>query len=117
MRNLLLYAVIGLAFTGAIILLALVRPNISHTSFSFTFFTALLAIFLARMYWPARKMLKVWLLLSLLFAVHIVAFVTLLHYIREWPAFWYVLIMPVEVMIIAGIIYGCLKVLSSKSTI
>ncbi len=87
---------------------------ISHTWFSFVFFTVLLAIVLIKLYWSARKSAKLWLLLAFAFLVHIVAYAAFLSHVQEWPALWYLLTMPVEVMVFAAIIYKCLKVLPAK---
>lgn len=117
LRDFLLYVVIGVALVVGILFLALVSPNISHAWFSFFFFTTLLFVFLARMYWPVRRSVKVWLILALFMALHVGCYVVILHRVHDWPAFWYVLTAPIEVMLAAAIIYKCLKVRPPKMNV
>jgi hypothetical protein len=58
--------------------------------------------------------LKVWALLALFFAMHVAFYTFFLHYVQRWPGFWYLLTMPIEVMIVAALVYKCLHVLPPK---
>ena len=113
-----LYVVIGIVLVAGIVALAALRPDISydrfHTWFSFAFFTAILGLVLAKMYWPVRKSAKVWLLLALFLAMHIVAYTFLLQRVRQWPSLLYLLTGPAEVMLFAAIAKILLDVLPPK---
>jgi hypothetical protein len=110
MRYLLLYVVIGLAFVGAIILLTLVHPSFSQKWSAFVFFTALLVIVLAKMYWSERESAKLRISLILVLSAHITLYVAFLTHVENWPALNYVLTMPIEVMVIMSVIKVCLNV-------
>jgi len=111
MRDLLLYVIIAVGAVAVIIGLAMYVPNISHVWFSFVGFTSLLAVVLAKLYWHVRKSAKVWLLLAFLLTVHCLCYVEILRHLSNWPAFWYVLTMPVEVIAVAAAMKICLNVL------
>ncbi len=114
----LLYVLIGIALVGGIVALAALRPDISsdqfHTWFSFVFFTGILGLVLAKMYWSVRKSAKVWLLLASFMVVHIVAYTFLLQRVRQWPSLLYLLTGPAEVMLFAAIAKILIDVLPPK---
>jgi hypothetical protein len=103
MRNLLLYIVIGVGIVGGIITLAIYAPKIGHAWFSFVGFTILLVGILVKLYWTARKDLRIWMLLLAFLAIHCGFYTVLLRHSSDWPAFWYVLTGPIEVMVFATI--------------
>jgi hypothetical protein len=49
-----------------------------------------------------------------LLGVHIAGYIVLLNHVREWPAFSYLLTMPIEIMLIAAIVKVFLNVLPPK---
>jgi uncharacterized transporter YbjL len=112
------YVVIGIVLVAGIVALAALRPDISsdrfHTWFSFFFFTSILGLVLAKMYWPVRKSPKVWLLLAFFMLMHVVAYTFLLQSVRQWPSLLYLLTGPVEVMLFAAIAKILLDVLPPK---
>jgi hypothetical protein len=116
-RDLILYVGIGIAVALAAVALPIIAPerySVSHSQFSFFFFTLIFAIVLVRMYWPVRRLLKVWLLLMFLLGVHIAGYIILLNHVQQWPTFSYLFTMPVELMLIATIVKVCLNVLPPK---
>jgi hypothetical protein len=120
-RDLVTYVVIGLGTVtvGTLCVFFIPErfwPHLTHTWFSFVFFTGLLGIVLVRLYWPARQLKKLWLLLAFLFVVHTVAYAIFLSHVQQWPAIWYLLTMPAEVMVIATIIKICLNVLPNRAS-
>jgi len=115
MRTFLLYVVIGIAVVAGILALAAYAPNITHAWFSFVGFTSVLAIVLARMYWSARKSAKVWLFLAVFMVIHSGGYVILLRQGADWSGLWYVLTMPIEVMIVIAAIKICLNVMPRKA--
>jgi hypothetical protein len=110
-RELLLYIVAGIGVAAGLVAMAGIA---TYTWYSFSCFTILLAGVLAKMYWPARKSAKVWLLLALFMAVHIIAYTFLLQRVREWPSLLYLLTGPGEVMLFAVIAKILLDVLPPK---
>jgi hypothetical protein len=121
-RDFILYIVIGVGLVTIGTLWMFVVPerywlHLNHTWFSFIFFTGLLLIVLAKMYWPVRQNLKIWFLLIVFLAAHFACYVLFLEYVREWPAFWYLLTMPIEVMIFAAITHKFADVLPKKITL
>lgn len=114
MRDILLYVAIGLGFLGGILWLAIGRPDVSFSQFhvwgSFLFFTMLLAIVLAKMYWPVRRVWRVWLLLAIFMAVHTLGYVVFLLRVHGLPGYWYWFTCPVEVVLFAAIAWRWLKV-------
>jgi hypothetical protein len=65
---------------------------------AFTFFSVILFVFLTKMYWSVRKPRSFWWLLLLLMIVHTAVYVPLLRFITR--AFMYVVIMPIEAIVI-----------------
>jgi hypothetical protein len=93
--DLVLYVAIALALViGGALYIFFVPPqrwvHLTHTWFAFTFFTVLLAVALAKMYWSARKRAKLWVLLGLFPLAHIAAYVVFLKRVPDWPTFWYI---------------------------
>jgi hypothetical protein len=86
-----------------------------HLSYSwsvFVFFTALLAVSLAKMYWGVReKKSKISLLFGLFLAAHIAAYVVVLEKVPDWSAFWYVRTGHAEVMAFIAIAKAWLDVM------
>lgn len=116
-RDLFAYVAIGLCLAAVAVLSPIVIPEhfwVSHTWYSFIFFTGLLAVVLIKMYWPVKEAARIWLLIALLLAIHTAGYTVLLRHVQEWPAFSYLMTMPIEVIVIAAIIYKCLKVLPPK---
>jgi uncharacterized transporter YbjL len=116
--QILLYGAVGVASVAGIVALAALRPDISydqfHIWFSFAFFTGILGLVLAKMYWPVRKSAKVWLVLAFFMVVHTVAYTLVLQRVREWPNLLYLLTGPAEVMLFAAIAKFLLDVLPPK---
>jgi hypothetical protein len=115
-RDLVLYVVVGVSLAAAAILWPFILPerlwpHLTRAWFFFIFFTLVLAIVLAKMYWPWRNSVKVWLLLALLMALHIIGYSILLHFAPQLPAISYVFTMPLEVMAINLVTKGSLNVL------
>jgi hypothetical protein len=82
----------------------------------FLYFTVALFGLLVKMYWRMRKVGKFWALLFSLFVIHFLGYAAVLNYISR--AFVYLIIMPVEVMLIATIIKIVLNVMpDTKSRI
>lgn len=118
-RDLILYIAIGVGIVTVGTLWAFLMPerywpHLTTTWFAFIFFTVLLGIFLARFYWTHRKIVKLWLLLGALMAIHTMAYAIFLSYVHQWPALWYLFTMPIEVMLFAVIVKMCLNILPSK---
>lgn len=115
-RDLILYVIVGLCLAAGAVLWPFVIPepfwpHLTHAWFSFIFSTFALVIVLAKMYWPMRNSVKVWLLLTLLLGVHIIGYTILLRSIPQWPAVSYIVTVPVEVMAINLVTKICLNVL------
>lgn len=115
-RDLILYTAIavGIVTVGtlwAFLMPEVYWPHLTTTWFAFIFFTAGFGIFLVKLYWSKRKILKLWLLLGLLMAIHTAAYFIFLSYVHQWPAVWYLLTMPIEAMVFALIVKICLNVL------
>jgi hypothetical protein len=115
LRDFVLYVTIAVGVVAAILILAVYDPNITHAWFSFFFMTFILAAVLAKMYWPVRRSAKVWLFLLFFLAIHCGAYAVLLLHVDELPSFWYVLTMPVEVMLVLVGTKICLNVLPPKT--
>ncbi len=81
--GLVLYSVIGISLVAGIVALAALRPDISveqfRVWFAFGFFTVVLGLVLAKMYWSVRNSAKVWLLLAVFMALHIAGYALLLQ--------------------------------------
>ncbi|MGB9333772.1 MAG: hypothetical protein WCB14_02085 [Candidatus Acidiferrales bacterium] len=69
---------------------------------TFTFFSVVLFVLLAKMYWTVRKPRSFWWLLLLLMISHIAVYMPLLRFITR--AFMYVVIMPFEAMLIVLVV-------------
>ena len=110
-RDLFLYLAVGVPFVAGVVAFLVLHPNLSRAAFIFTFFTGFLIVFLVQTYWSERRSVKLWLLISMLLAVHIAGYIAFWPYVERLPTFLYVLTMPVEVMVIATIVYKCLKIL------
>ena len=89
-------------------------PHLTGTWFAFIFFTVVLGLFLVKLYWPHRKMVKLWVLLASLMVNHALAYIIFLSHVHQWPAVWYLLTMPIECMLFALIVKMCLNVLPSN---
>ena len=106
MRDLLLYAVL------AFLVIACGLVLVSYTNqpwTSFIFLTILFTAMLAKMYWPVRRVWRLWLLLAAFMAAHTAAYIVLLRHLPDWPALWYILTMPLEGMLFATIAWLWLK--------
>jgi len=118
-RDLIIYIAIGASVPAAMMAWVYLVPqrfwvHVARTWFAFIFFTVFLGIFLVKLYWPHRKMAKLWLLLGLLMAIHTAAYIIFLRHVHQWPALWYVFTMPIEGMLFALIVKICLNVLPSN---
>lgn len=94
-RDLLIYVSIGLAIVGSIALYEVLVPaqqwiHLSYKWFSFIFFTILLAVILAKVYWQKRRKAKLWLLFALFMTAHVAAFAVFLSRVPSWPTLWYI---------------------------
>lgn len=98
-RELLTYIVAGLAVVGGLLLLA----GLPHVWYLFVCFSVLLVAALAKMYWSARRSLKVWLLLAAFMIVHCIFYVGILRHVENFPAFLYIITCPIEIMLFATI--------------
>ncbi len=120
LRDLVLYVGIALALVvGGTLYIFLVPPqqwiHLSYSWYAFIFFTLLLAVSLAKMYWGVRKTPKIRMLLSLFLAGHIAAYVALLQNVQNWSAFWYILTGPAEVMVFVAIAKAWLDVMPTTT--
>jgi len=86
-------------------------PGITFAWYALIFFTLLLAAGLTKMYWRHRGKRTIWRLLFAFIAIHIVAYVVLLHYVPNWPAFWFIVTVPAEVMLFIFVAHAWLHVL------
>ncbi len=86
----------------------------SHAWYTFIFSTGFLSIFLARIYWHARKMASIWLFLALLLIIHIFGYSLLLRHTQALPGILYLFTIPIEIMVFAAIIKKCLNVMPGK---
>jgi hypothetical protein len=75
----------------------------------FLYFTIALFVLLVKMYWKVRKPRKFWALLLLLFVLHVLAYAPFLKYIPR--GFLYLLIIPLEAMLIFLIIKLVLNIM------
>jgi hypothetical protein len=117
-RDLILYVAIGILVSAAAIAWPIVVPQrfwLGHAWFSLVFFTVLLAAILTQMYWRARRRAQIFGLLGLFLAVHLAAYAVLLHYVPDWPAFWYVPSCTAEVMLFIALAKLWLHVLPSTT--
>jgi hypothetical protein len=118
-KDLILYIAIGVCIAMGVMFWPYLIPerywpHLTTTWFAFIFFTAALGIFLVKLYWSKRKILKLWLLLGLLMAIHTTAYVILLSHLHQWPALWYLLTMPIEAMLFALVVKICLNILPTS---
>ena len=121
-RDLILYVVIGTLLAAAVMLWPFVIPkrlwpHLTHAWFSLIFFTVLLGVVLARLYWQERRSAKLWFLLALLLVFHAMGYGFLLVRVGPWPALWYPLTMPIEVVVFAAIAKMWLNVLPRKGSL
>ena len=103
-----LAVVIGILFLGSL-------PGITHAWYSLIFFTAILVAAISKMYWKHRGKARVWPLLGAFIAAHIAAYVMLLHYVPDWPAFLYILTGPAEIVLFILIAKSRLHVLPTTT--
>jgi hypothetical protein len=89
-------------------------PNLTHSWFTFIFMTFFLAVLLVTFYWSVRKKTKIWLVLALLMAIHIVAYTLVLRHVEDLPGAWYLLSGPLELMAMVAIVHAWTKVLPRK---
>lgn len=74
-----------------------------------------MACILVKLYWPVRKKSwRAWLLLGLLFGMHLAAYILLLHHLQDVPILSYVLTIATEVIVFQAIIYKLVGVLPPK---
>ena len=116
--GLVLYLVIGISLVAGIVALAALRPDISveqfRVWFAFGYFTVVLGLVLAKMYWSVRKSTKAWLLFAVFMALHIAGYALLLQRGMRWPAIFYVVTGPFEVMLFAALAKVVLDLLPPK---
>jgi hypothetical protein len=70
----------------------------------FAFYSSLLFIVLAKLYWRIRKRLKLWLIMLGTLMLHLSVYVPLLSRIDHWPSIAYLLLMPIEAMLIVIVV-------------
>lgn len=100
-KDLLLYVSVGFMAVVAIFGVAIYVPERyvpSKPLGTFIWFTFFLFLFLIKAYWKLRRSSKFWLFLIGVMVVHVIAYLPLLTYIQ--PAALYLLLMPLEVMLI-----------------
>lgn len=85
--------------------------HVTHAWFSFFLLTIILVAVLVKMYWPARKSLKLWILMLFLLGMHTVGYVVLLRHVPQWPTYLYLLTIPLEIMFVAATVKACLNIL------
>lgn len=114
LRDAALYVVIALCLVGFVGTLALWLPEKdvpSRAWFVFVVATAFLFFFIGKMYWHKRRSPRVWLLLAAVLVVHVVGYSVLLSYLPNFPDALFLVLVPLEVMLIALIVKLCLKVM------
>ncbi|MFY9585350.1 MAG: hypothetical protein WAR21_12760 [Candidatus Acidiferrales bacterium] len=111
------YIVIGLLVILCMALWLIYVPErywIDEKWAAFALFSFFLFAFLTKMYWRLRMSAKFWALMLAVLTVHVLAYVPLLKYIQR--ASWYLIIMPIEAMLIALAIKLVLNVLPDLTT-
>ena len=113
--TLILYVLLGACLVAAFVVTAFLVPlhyltELNRGWFFCCFFTLVLVIFVIRMYWSARRSHNLWRLLFLLFVGHAAFYAVIFRELGQLPTLWYLLTMPLEVMLIATIVYLCLKI-------
>lgn len=108
------YVVIGLLVVFAIGAYVVYVPEGARPSrkwAEFALYTCFMFIFLAKFYWRIRRRLKLWLIMLAASVVHVSVFVPLLYRIENWASVAYLLLLPVEIMIIAIVVKLALGVM------
>ena len=112
--NLIIYLGIGIGLAAGALFLAFFLPSISRAWFTFFGATVFLCWFVSSMYWQRRRSPKLWALLALLLVAHIVVHALVLGRFPQFPTILFLLIVPVEVMLAAGIVRMCLGVMPNQ---
>jgi hypothetical protein len=107
LRELGLYIIVAIGVIAGGLALAAFT---SYEWYSFILFSALLAVVLAKMYWQARRVWRLWLLLALFMIAHTGVYVAVLQRVPNWPTISYVITGPLEIMLFATIAWFWLKV-------
>jgi hypothetical protein len=112
-RDMFWYIVIGLLVILAIVVLVVWVPDRrlpNHKWTQFAFYSSLLFVFLSKIYWRYRYRLKLWLLIFAAIAVHLSAYLPLLWRIDYSPSLWYVVVMPLEAMLVMIVLWLLLRI-------
>ena len=115
-RDLILYVAIGfgIVIVGTLYAFLLPQhfwPHLTRTWYMFIVETGFLYFFVVKMYWHERTFLKIWLLLGLLFFIHLVGYWLLLSHFQEFSSAWFLIAGPGEVIVIATVVKLCLNVM------
>ena len=113
-RDIALYVAIAIGLVGAAVLWPIVVPEryaISRTWYMFMIATGFLCLFVMKMYWPYRKLPKVWLLLASLLVAHVGGYSLFLSRLQQFPLVLFLLIVPLEIIATAAIVKLCLNLL------
>ncbi len=106
------YIVIGLVTVLAIWFSVLYVPERYSTDRSwvvFLLFSFFLFAYLVKMYWRLRRSVRFWVLMLMLTVGHVLMYAPLLKYVQRVS--WYLVIMPIEGMLIVLIIKLVLNVM------
>jgi hypothetical protein len=101
------YVLIGLLTVIAIGLFVIYVPESRAPKrkwTEFVFYSSFLFIFLAKFYWGVRRHLKLWLVMLGALLLHSSVYVPLLSRIDHWPSIAYLLLMPIEGMVIVLVV-------------
>lgn len=107
------YVIVGLLVVVGIAVVVVWVPEgklPNHKWTQFVFYSALLFVFLSRIYWRHRGRLKLWLLMLAALAVHLSAYLPILWRIDYSPALWYVVVMPLEATLIMVALWLLLRI-------
>jgi cell division protein FtsW (lipid II flippase) len=89
------------------------RPDRKWTEFFL--YSSFLFIFLAKFYWRIRRQFKMWLIMLAALVLHLSVYVPLLSRIEHWPSLAYLLLMPIEGMLIVLVLKLALGVLPNPN--
>lgn len=107
LRDFVLYVTIGVVAVGGFLLwLTYVTPyyTVDVKWPTLAYFTAFLFGMVIRAYWHVHKSQKFWIVLAVLFGLHVLGYILLLLQVARWPPIWYPITFVPEMFLICVVI-------------
>lgn len=108
------YSLIGLTVLVGIGILVVYVPESKippRIWTEFTFYSLMLFAFVCKFYWRYRRRAKLWRWLVTIFVIHLCVYIPILVRVEVMPAILYVVILPMEAMLIFVVLKLALKVM------